>query len=127
MSRAEIKRLRDDISTLDSAVHYEILKEVDHDVVTFNVNGAFFDMRALDRDSLGRIRRLVDHAVVTKQDLELHEHVMHDHAMRLSIRDVACSAGGEAPPPAAPAPAPAPAVQDKRSPGAKAHRGVFLK
>lgn len=79
----ELRRICEDIQSLGSSVHVDILKHVNPALLTRNGNGVFFDMASLNDTDLERIREVVDYAKGTQVRLAEHDREMFKNAQRL--------------------------------------------
>jgi len=92
-SRSDLKRLRDDIHSLDHSVHQDILDQIPPAIVSRNCNGAFFDMCQLDEASLKNIVSVVRYAKAVRGKLEDHDRKMFESAQQLVSGPVETDAG----------------------------------
>lgn len=130
-SHRQLSKLCEDIKHLDISVHGEILKLVGEEFVTWNQNGAFFDLCSLDDSTVARIKSTVEYATSTREPLRRHDVLMFENAQRLVSGPVtpATESTGDDPP-----------ISDHRVDGedafctrmdtwciGKAAKGVFLK
>lgn len=82
-SHMELRRLCDDISHLGSGVHADILKHLDHSMLTRNGNGVFFDLADVSQDTLARVKKVVEYAKGTHAKLAEHDRKLFENAQRL--------------------------------------------
>lgn len=82
-SVAELKRLCNDIATLDSGVHDDILCHVDPSLLSTNANGTFFDISQVSPEKLSKIKSIVEYAKGTRGRLAQHDREMFETAQRL--------------------------------------------
>lgn len=80
---AELRRLRDDIHTLDASVHQDIYELIPKDIVSQNGNGAFFDVCQLTEDCLENVKSVVQYAKAVRGKLEDHDRKMFENAQQL--------------------------------------------
>lgn len=80
---SELKRLRDDIQSLDHSVHQDIYDHLPKSIVSQNFNGAFFDMCQVDEDCLNNIKTVVKYAKAVRGRLDAHDRKMFENAQQL--------------------------------------------
>jgi hypothetical protein len=82
-SRSDLKRLRDDIQSLDHSVHQDIYEHLPKAIVSQNFNGAFFDMCQIDDKCLNKIETVVRYAKAVRGKLDDHDRKMFESAQQL--------------------------------------------
>lgn len=92
---SKLRKLKSDLSEVDSSVHADVIRHIDESILSYNDNGAFFDMRDLKQEQYDEIRRVVDYAVSTKRDLEQRDRLLGENVKRLSTRQLQSISGVE--------------------------------
>jgi len=82
-SHACLRRLCDDIQSLESGVHADIVKHLDEKLLTRNANGVFFDIASVSEDTLNKIRDIVTYAKGMRTRLAEHDREMFESSQRL--------------------------------------------
>lgn len=83
VTQSELRRLCDDIHSLDSDVHADIIKHLDEAALTRNANGVFFDLASLDRETVERVRGAVEYAKSMRERLAEHDRELFESSQRL--------------------------------------------